>query len=417
MPAPLVTPLAVLLLAAPLGDEPAADAPAESAAPADGWETLHLTDTFYAEGGSSADFNQDGHTDLVVGPIVYFGPDWVKRRQIHAGPPVSPLGYSDEFLTFTHDLTGDGYPDVISIGWPGKATLWHENPGPSAADRDHRTDGQWKTHLLAPVVDNESPGFADLVGDETPELIGQLNGSYGYFTAPEDPRRPWTFHPVSRPQENLGKYTHGLGTGDVDGDGRLDLLTKDGWFRQPEDVSEDPLWEEHPQQFAARGAQLYAFDVDGDGDNDVVASRDAHGYGLDWFEQTRTDDGTVGWTKHEIMGDQNSNPAANADGEPVLFTQPHAVAAADVNGDGLTDVVTGKRFWAHGPNGDADPGGAPVLYWFELTRENGTAKFVPHQIDDDSGVGTQVHVADVTGDGKPDVVVGNKRGAFVSVQR
>ncbi|QDT14573.1 FG-GAP repeat domain-containing protein [Alienimonas californiensis] len=422
MPVPLAAPLAVLLLTAP-----AADAPPESAAaPSVGWSTRHLTDTFYAEGGTAADVDQDGHVDVIVGPMVYFGPDWTKHRQIHAGQPVSPTGYSEEFLTFAADLTDDGYPDVISIGFPGKAALWHENPGKAGGNdeahgRDWRNDGQWKTHLLTPVVDNESPGFADVVGDETPEVIGQRDMMYGYFTAPEDPRRPWAFHPISQPKQGLQRYTHGLGVGDVDGDGRQDFLTKDGWLRQPENLEGDPLWEEHPHPFAGEAAQLYAFDVDGDGDNDVVASRHAHGYGLDWFEQTKGDAGQVEWTKHEIMGDDQNNAAADADGEPVLFSQLHALAVADMNGDGLTDLVTGKRFWAHGPKGDKDPGGDPVLYWFELTRPSGSAKsgeakFVPHRIDANSGVGTQVHVADVNGDGKPDVVVGNKRGAFVSVQ-
>ena len=40
-------------------------------------------------------------------------------------------------------------------------------------------------------------------------------------------------------------------------------------------------------------------------------------------------------------------------------------------------------------------------------------QFIPHQIDDDSGVGTQVTAVDLNGDGVPDVIVSNKKGTFV----
>ena len=371
------------------------------------WTTTRLTDAFTAEGAAAADFDADGRVDLAVGPYLYRGPDWTTRTEYKPPASYSPLGYSEEFLTFAADLTGDGRPDIVSVGWPGKETYWFENPGP---DRDYRSEGHWPRHILAPVVDNESPGLADLTGDGFPELIGQSEGAYGYFRAGDDVRAPWRFHPVSPADPDRGRYTHGLGAGDIDGDGRTDLLTKDGWYRQPADLSDDPVWEEYAVPFAEKAAQILAFDVDGDGDADVVTARQAHGYGLDWWENQLGEAADPGFVRHEIMGDADSNAA------PVLFSQLHALAAADVNGDGLTDVVTGKRFFAHGPDGDADPLGAPALYWWELTRGPGGPSFVPHRIDDASGVGCGIHCGDVTGDGKPDVVVGNKRGAFVSVR-
>ena len=85
-----------------------------------------------------------------------------------------------------------------------------------------------------------------------------------------------------------------------------------------------------------------------------------------------------------------------------------------MDGDGLKDIVTGKRFWAHGPTGDPEPNAAPVLYWFKLVRgADKSVDWLPFQIDNDSGIGTQVVAADANGDGLPDIVVGNKKGTFV----
>ncbi|MCG8651539.1 MAG: FG-GAP-like repeat-containing protein, partial [Pirellulales bacterium] len=155
-------------------------------------------------------------------------------------------------------------------------------------------------------------------------------------------------------------------------------------------------------------------DVDGDGDNDVICCQNAHGYGLTWFEQTKDDDGGITFKKHVIMG---SKPAENRYG--VVFSQPHAMELVDINGDGLKDILTGKRYWAHGPRGDAEPNAPAVIYWFELQRGQTAAdvRWIPRLIDDDSGVGTEVNFADLNNDGAVDVVVGNKKGTFVHLQQ
>jgi hypothetical protein len=200
--------------------------------------------------------------------------------------------------------------------------------------------------------------------------------------------------------------------GDVNGDGRADILDRAGWWEQPKSAAAGSRWMRHPAPFSpGGGAQMYAYDVNGDGLNDVITGIAAHGYGLGWYEQLRTKDadGHPQFKAHVFM---NKEPNENRYG--VGFSQLHAIELVDVDGDGLKDIVTGKCFWAHGPTGDPDPGAPAVLYWFQLVRgPKGQVDWVPHLIDSDSGVGRQIGVADVNGDGRPDFIIGNKKGTSV----
>jgi hypothetical protein len=123
---------------------------------------------------------------------------------------------------------------------------------------------------------------------------------------------------------------------------------------------------------------------------------------------------TIEFVRHLIM---NEKPEENRYG--VAFSQVHALALEDMDGDGVRDIVTGKRYWAHGAHGDVDPSGTPVIYWFRTVRRGGAqgVDFIPHLIDDHSGVGVQVIVADVNGDGLLDVVTSNKKGTNVLLHR
>ena len=379
------------------------------------YQKIKITDKFYSEGSAFGDLNGDGINDIVAGSFWWEGPDYKVKHQIrklngnNKPTPVEdnaykPIKYSNSFINWVRDINKDGKNDILIAGLPGKPLHAYLNPG--------KPDGEWKEVALWDVVDNESPQLIDVDGDGHEELICNYDGYFGYAKMnPEKPLEKWTFHRVSA-KGKWHKYTHGIGMGDVNGDGRLDMLAGHGWLEQPENAKPNQEWIYHKQEFSGgekhAGAQMFAYDVDGDGKNDVITSGNAHGYGLYWFKNIDNNK----FTKMTIMG---MSPEDNKFG--VNFTQLHALNLIDMDNDGLKDIVTGKRYWAHGPFKDAEPGAPAVIYVFKLVRENGTAYFKPIKVDDDSGVGTQLNTGDVNKDGLIDIVVSNKKGTHVFLKK
>ena len=381
------------------------------------FKKIQLDEKFRSEGVAVGDFNNDGKQDVAAGCVWYEAPDWKMHTianepasgsgsMLGTPPHFKPQGYSNSFSNYADDVNGDGWMDLIVVDFPSRPTWWYENP---------KVEGkEWIKHLGTPVTNNESPAYADVDGDGTKDLVAAFapstavaNGpdrQMGYFTRGDDPNAPWKIHPVSvKAAPGCRMYYHGLGVGDVNSDGRADILCSDGWWEAPAD-RDAALWKFHRVGFGQAGktandehlsAHLHVEDFDGDGDADVLASS-PHSYGIWWHEQV----GANLWKKHEI--DRS-------------YSQTHGVCVADINGDGLTDFVTGKRWWAHG---GGDPGGdePAVFCWYELSREGGKVKWIRHQFDHDSGPGTQFQVADVNRDGLIDIVTSNKKGVYVFLQ-
>ncbi len=503
------------------------------------WQKTVIDTVFRSEGVGVADLNKDGKMDIFVGDVWYEAPDW-KMHEVRTPKKYDAAkGYSESFACFPGDFNGDGYPDMIVIPFPGAPCFWYENPGAKG--------GKWIPHLLASSACNETPIYVDLFGTGSKVLVmgwqppdKNDQGQMCYFIPGKDPTQPWQKLPISEPSQpgkeipGTRKFSHGLGHGDVNGDGRADIIVADGWWEQPAKVDAAVPWTFHPANLNPVCADMFTYDIDGDGKADIVSSS-AHGYGFWWHQQKpgpngpafvlhdlfpppaivtklskdlkqtpeelalyhalnkfRNDQGRAPWRLNNdlssvaaaqmaaangikagikntfqgkvigqakllnstetdvknavklLMADLEKQPGTLSPALEVgvatvpskapaagvnyavylgnagafsLPAQTHALHCVDINGDGLKDFVTGRRWSAHGPRGDAGPNDPACLYWFEARRDpTGFTTFVPHEIDDDSGIGTTFAVADMNGDGLPDIIISNKKGVFLFIQ-
>ncbi|MFO0381988.1 MAG: PVC-type heme-binding CxxCH protein [Pirellula sp.] len=367
------------------------------------WTSSKLSPLFWAEGGTAADLDGDGHMDVIAGPKVFFGPDYKVEKDLVDCKPYSIIGYSQFFFAFDYDVDKDSLVDVVIVGFPGQEAYWCKNPGGTKS----RTE-IWSRHVILAQVDNESPMLTDVTGDGVPELVCCNSGCFGFAEIPANPLDPWTFTPVST-NNGYQRFTHGIGVGDVNDDGRLDVMSKDGWWEHPEQRSAEP-WGFHAYQFSEPGgAQMYAVDLDGDGKTEVITSLAAHGFGLAVYQKSKTK--ADEWVRIDIMTEK-----AETSPTGLAVSQLHAIDLADMDGDGKLDIVTGKRFWAHNGSdrGENEPA---ILVWFKAVASSSGLRFIPNIVDTDSGVGTQITIKDINSDGKNDIVSVSKRGVHLLVQK
>ncbi|MCH8047197.1 MAG: alpha/beta fold hydrolase [Planctomycetes bacterium] len=328
------------------------------------------------------DVNHDGKPDIVSGGFWYEGPTW-KRHFLREVQMIR--GRYDDYSNLPLDVNGDGWQDIVSVNYRSKSLYWVEHPGRSLS-------APWKRHVIDTPGPSETGRLADVDGDGRIDVLPNGTSFAAWWEVlPGEKGNPprWTRHDL--PKELIG---HGLGFGDINGDGRNDLVSPLGWLEAPNDRRRDRwIWHAEFELDRRCSIPILVTDVDGDGDADLVWGR-GHGIGVYWTEQVRDAKGKRTWRQHAI---------------DTSWSQPHTMLLADIDGDGRDDLVAGKRYLGHDgkDRGEYDP---LVIYWYKFDRATKVWRRGLISWGGTAGFDLDPAAADLDGDGDIDIVAATRVG-------
>ncbi|HRR33094.1 MAG TPA: FG-GAP-like repeat-containing protein [Kiritimatiellia bacterium] len=351
--------------------------------------------TYRSEACCVADFNGDGQLDIAAGPYLYLAPDWkaVRIRTVSSNVGEDGKGYADDFCNLVVDVNKDGKPDILAACWFSKTSYWYENTLGSSHNE------LWPEHVIDPLGNHETGTLVDIDGDgKALEFLPDTNVTVWYEPDLQTNGQPG----YVRRTISMDKAVFGTGVGDINGDGRPDVIRPNAWFEAPKDIRKD-TWKAHPIALGAKDgkvehtANIIVFDVNNDGLNDLITSA-AHKHGIFWYEQRRDAAGNISWQQHLIDD---------------TWSQSHYLAFADIDQDGNKEIVTGKRFMAHN-GGDPDAFGTPGVFYYRFTPGPNPV-FRKHVVTYDEGVSAGLNIVpvDIDGDGDIDLVTTGKWGGPV----
>src|SRR6266852_6848816 len=204
-----------------------------------------IESVFRTEGVTVFDVNRTGAPNIVTRQYWYEWPPSVDTRHEISMPQIwNPLTqYSNSYADFPMDVDGDGWTDFIAVPRQNEDIYWYRNP--------QGVEGRWDSFLIARNYSGERPIINDLFGDGQQEFVFTTqNPKVLVWSLPgNDPTQPWPTVAISDPNvPYIGIDIHGLGVGDVNGDGRLDLILAAGWFEGPADPSQSP-WVFHSEDW------------------------------------------------------------------------------------------------------------------------------------------------------------------------